>query len=283
MNELKNFNEALKYIELHLETGVDNEELSRIAACPASLFGRIFTVLSDMPLSEYIRLRRLSRAASELQESHAKVIELALKYGYDSVDAFSAAFRRFHGKRPSEVKKGEPYRVLPPVRFSLKIQGGSEMEVRMEKKEAFKMAGLILKGMPNADFAKLWGDLFNQYTMEELLSLGSGQSYGACYEMTTDEQFSYMAGFDLKETQKAQALGLEVLEVPAATYAVVKLTGPIPRCIREGWGYVMGSFFPQQGYRHAGSPDFEVYFDGDMYAPDYKMELWVPVEKTSQG
>ena len=74
-------------------------------------------------------------------------------------------------------------------------------------------------------------------------------------------------------------MGLNILEVPEAEYAVVKLKGIVPNCIHEGWKYVTGTFFPEQGYRHAGTPDFEVYGEGNMYSPDYEMELWVPIVK----
>ena len=88
-----------------------------------------------------------------------------------------------------------------------------------------------------------------------------------------------MAGYDAQNIDKAADLGLSILEVPEAEYAVVKLKGIVPNCIHEGWKYVTGTFLPEQGYRHAETPDFEVYGEGDMYSPDYEMELWVPIVK----
>ena len=88
-----------------------------------------------------------------------------------------------------------------------------------------------------------------------------------------------MAGYDVKDMNKAKEAGLEILEVPEAEYAVIKLKGAIPECIQEGWKYVTNVFFPEQGYKHAGTPDFEVYSEGNPESIDYEMELWVPVEK----
>ena len=88
-----------------------------------------------------------------------------------------------------------------------------------------------------------------------------------------------MAGYITTDVEKAKAMGLEVLEVDEAEYAVVKLTGKVPECIHAGWKYLMEVFFPEHGYIHSGKPDFEYYFKGDMHSSDYKMELWVPVVK----
>ncbi len=153
------------------------------------------------------------------------------------------------------------------------------MDICMEHKEGFQMAGLTMAAHPDADFTQAWKDLFSQFKEAQLMTLGSGQSFGACYDMSQDGSFRYMAGFDLSDPAKASSLGLEVLEVPAAQYAIVQLHGPVPQCIHEGWKYVLGTFFPQEGFRHAGTPDFEVYHQGDLHSPDYTMELWVPVEK----
>lgn len=279
MNTLKHFNDAMDYIESHLDKKIDYEHISRITRCASGLFPRIFSVISNMSLGEYIRLRRLSEGGKELKETDQSVMMVAIKYGYESADSFSAAFKRFHGISPSEAKKGGQIQVFSPIHFTLKIKGGGQMNVRMEKKPAFKVAGMSQRGDTNMDFPGLWDRLFAHFDGSVLESFGSGQSYGACSDMGENGKFTYMAGFEVQKEEKAREMGLDILSVPEAEYAIFELTGPIPKCIHEGWEYMMGIFFPQNGYRHAGSPDFEVYFEGDMYREDYKMELWVPVEK----
>ena len=97
--------------------------------------------------------------------------------------------------------------------------------------------------------------------------------------MESENKINYMACYHVSDIAKAREMGLEVKEIRAAEYAILSLKGAVPGCIHEGWKYAMEVFLPEQGYVHAGTPDFEVYFDGDMYSPDYKMELWIPLAK----
>lgn len=147
------------------------------------------------------------------------------------------------------------------------------MEIKIEKKRAFKVAGIKAEGNGEDFFQKAWIKLFEKVAHHIPEKLGDRQSYGACYG------FEYMAEYDVKDTEKAAGLGLETIEVPEAEYVVVKLRGPMPGGIHEGWKYITEVFFPEQGYKHAGTPDFEVYSEGNMESSDYEMELWVPVVK----
>ncbi|MDD4080797.1 MAG: GyrI-like domain-containing protein [Eubacteriales bacterium] len=153
------------------------------------------------------------------------------------------------------------------------------MDIRMEKKDGFKVAGLAIDATPKSNFGKLWDELFEKVPYQQLEALGSGQSLGVCWDMKEDGSFRYMAGYHSRDVGKARALGLELLDVPEAEYAIVPVKGPTPKNIKDGWIYVWDTFFPQQGYRHAGTPDFEVYAPGDLNSPDYQMVLWVPVKK----
>lgn len=127
--------------------------------------------------------------------------------------------------------------------------------------------------------SETWNGLFKQVPIEKLEQMGSGQSFGVCYDIKNVNAINYMAGYDVKDKERAKELCLEVMEIPDNEYAIVKLKGPIPKCIHEGWKYLMEVFFPETGYEHSGDPDFEVYYEGDMSSPEYEMELWVPVRK----
>ena len=155
------------------------------------------------------------------------------------------------------------------------------MKVRIEEKVAFKVAGITMAAKPDSNFMKLWGDLFEIASKETLsaIGVGDGKSYGSCYDAKSDGSFMYMAGYDVIDDEKAEQLNLEILEVPQATYAIFELTGPLPNNIKNGWHEAMHNYFPENGYRHAGTPDFEVYFPGDMQSENYEMELWIPVKK----
>ena len=284
---IKAFNETMKYIEETLTGRIDVRKIALLSGYSYPLFSRMFSIMVDYPLSEYIRFRKLSCAAIDLRETDEKIIEIAFKYGYESQDSFSLAFKKFHGHTPKEVRKGSAFQIFSPIRLSLSVEGGENMDIKIMKKSAFKIAGVAERVEEGGDFPNVWDKLFKKVSEEKLESLGNGQSYGACYEIEKNEKenpeskytVSYMAGYDVQNIDKAKDLGLSILEVPEAEYAVVKLKGIVPNCIHKGWKYVTGMFLPEQSYRHAGTPDFEVYSEGDMYSPNYEMELWVPIVK----
>ena len=273
------FNQTIEYIESVLDDEIDEKKIAYLSGYSYPMFSRIFSILSSYSLSEYIRLRKLTKAAIDLRETTEKVIDIAIKYGYESSDAFALAFKRFHHYTPSEVRNGAVFKVFSSIRLSLTIQGGKNMDIKIERKEGFKIAGIKAEGIENSKCPETWDTLFQRASLDDLEKLGNCQSFGVCYEINNMDVINYMAAYDVKDEVKAKELGLDILEVPEAEYAIVKLKGAIPNCIHEGWKYVMEVFFPEQGYKHAGTPDLEAYSEGDMYSSDYEMELWVPIAK----
>ncbi|QOW60423.1 AraC family transcriptional regulator [Treponema pedis] len=279
MNIIQSFNGTMDYLERTLDTELDEKEVARLSHYSYPLFSRIFSILVGYPLNEYLRFRKLSRAAADLRNGNEKIIDIACKYGYESPDSFAAAFKKFHGASPSEVRNGKEFKSFSPLKLSLTVNGGQTMEIKIEKKKAFTVAGVKVETDKTTDFPQVWDKLFKKAPYEERAKIGSGQSYGLCYDVKDCTVFNYMAAYDCTDERKAAALGLSVLHIPEAEYAVVQLKGPVPDCIHQGWKYVMETFFPEQGLRHAGTPDFEVYREGDMYDKNYTMELWVPIVK----
>ena len=279
MNIIQSFNGTMAYIEKILEKGYDEAEIARISGYSYPLFSRIFSILVGYPLNEYLRFRKLSRAAADLRNTDAKIIDIALAYGYESPDSFAAAFKKFHGVSPSAVRNGKEFKSFAPIKLSLTVNGGQTMEVKIEKKRGFTLAGIQVDADLTSDFPKVWNSLFEKASHEELAKLGNGRSFGICSEVKDGKTFTYAAAYDCRDAQKATELGLSVIHIPEAEYAVVQLKGSVPNCIHQGWKYVMETFFPEQGYCHAGTPDFEAYSEGDMYSKNYTMELWVPIVK----
>lgn len=269
----------MDYLEQLLTGEVDMKRFQQLSGYSYPLFSRLFSILADMTLAEYLRNRRLSEAVTDLRESSDKVIDIALKYGYDSADAFSAAFKKFHGATPSEVRNGKAYRVFPRLQLSLKITGGKNMDIKIQKKPAFTVAGVLLEAIDNSQCPSAWDQLYSTHGFEILESLGSGQSFGVCSDVKEGEIINYMAAYDVTDKARAEELGLSIKDIPAAEYAIVPVKGTIPASIHHAWKYVLEVFFPETGYRHSGAPDFEVYTAGDMSSPDYQMELWIPVIK----
>ena len=273
------FNQTMNYLEQQLTGEVDMKRFQQLSGYSYPLFSRLFSILADMTLAEYLRNRRLSEAVTDLRESSEKVIDIALKYGYDSADAFSAAFKKFHGATPSEVRNGKAYRVFPRLQLSLKITGGKNMDIKIQKKPAFTVAGVLLEAIDNSQCPSAWDQLYATHGFEILESLGSGQSFGVCSDVKEGEIINYMAAYDVTDKANAEDLGLSIKDIPAAEYAIVPVKGTIPASIHHAWKYVLEVFFPETGYRHSGAPDFEVYTKGDMFLPNYQMELWIPVIK----
>ena len=279
MNLIQSFNRTIDYIDAALDGEIEPKKIAELSGYSAAMFSRIFSILTGVPLQEYIRRRKMTMAALDLLSTDQKIIDIAVKYGYDAADAFTVAFKAIHGCAPSEIRKGKNGKVYSKLKLSLTVNGGNEMNVKIQRKPGFKIAGIGAKGIESSECPKIWDRLFEKATEETLEALGSGQSYGACYEIEDPSSLNYLAGYDVRDEGRAKALGLEILSVPETEYAVVELTGKIPDCIHAGWAFIMKEFLPEHGYRHSGAPDFEVYGNGDMYAGDYKMELWVPIEK----
>ena len=279
MNIIKLFNDTVNYIETVLDGEIDEKKISSLSGYSYPMFSRLFSMLTETTLSEYIRSRRLTEAAVDLRDTDEKIIDIAMRYGYESPDAFGAAFKKFHGFTPSEVKEGKPFKLVSRIRLALSVKGGRSMDIKIEKKQAFKVAGYNEQDINSSLCPGVWDKLFGKYSREELTKLGKGESVGVCHDIESPDRINYMTGYITTDVEKAKSMGLEVLEVDEAEYAVVELTGKVPECIHAGWKYLMEVFFPEHGYIHSGKPDFEYYFEGDMYSPDYKMELWVPVVK----
>lgn len=279
MRMIKAFNETIRYIESELDGKIDEGRVAMLSCYSYAMFSRLFSILTNMTLSEYIRLRKLTKAAVEINETSAKIIDIAVKYGYESSDSFTNAFKSFHHATPTEVRSGEAYRVVSPIQLTLSVKGGKHMDVKIQKKGEFAVAGVKLNNIDSSSCPAVWDRLYKKYDHDILSRLGNGQSYGVCFDVESENKINYMACYHVSDIAKAREMGLEVKEIRAAEYAILSLKGAVPGCIHEGWRYAMEVFLPEQGYVHAGTPDFEVYFDGDMYSPDYKMELWIPLAK----
>ena len=273
------FNQTMTYIESVLDSEIDKKKIQQLSGYSYSMFSRLFSILAEMTLSEYIRKRRLSEAVNDLKTTSQKIVDIAMKYGYDSADSFSAAFKKFHGVTPSEVRRGMTYKVFPKLQLSLKVMGGRDMNITIEKKQAFAVAGVLASGIESKDCPKVWDKLYATYDRDSLKKLGNATMIGVCSETIENTRVNYLAGYDVTDKKVTQELGLDVLEVDEAEYAVVPVKGNVPDSIHEAWKYVLEVFFPENGYRHSGAPDFEVYKEGNIHADDYEMALWIPIIK----
>ena len=279
MSIIKSFNSTIDYIETVLEDEIDEKKITHLSGYSYAMFSRLFSILTETTLSEYLRGRKLTEAAIALRDTDEKVIDIAFRFGYESSDSFRTAFKNFHGFTPSEVRNGKPFKLISRIQLALTVKGGRSMNVTIQKKGSFTVAGFNEENINSSLCPKVWNKLYEKYSQEELASLGDGESVGICHDVESPNVINYMAGYIVTDVDKAKSMGLDILEVEEAEYAIVELKGVVPECIHNGWKYVMEVFFPEHGYVHSGTPDFEYYYEGDMDSKDYKMELWIPIVK----
>lgn len=279
MDTLENMKQAIDYIESNLDHEIEYARIAQIALCSQFHFQRMFGFLIGVPLSEYIRRRRLTLAAFDLQNGNEKIIDIAMKYGYNSSDSFSRAFQAMHGITPSKAReKGITLKAYPRITFSLSLKGVVEMNYRMEQKDSFAIVGIKqrfshVEGL-GENIGKMWSET-SQETFEQIAGLGDGLVgvYSGMYEDNTTDY--YIAAITNNDCPKTMCK----LEIPSLTWAIFEITGPMPSAMAEVWGRIFSEWFPTSGYEHAEAPEIEWYSNGDLSASDYKSEIWIPVIK----
>ncbi len=289
MDSLKNMNDAMKYIEENLTDEIDFNEVARIALCSEYHFKRMFSFLAGITLSEYIRRRRLSLAAFELTDSTIKVIDVAIKYGYNSPDSFTRAFQNLHGVTPSDARrKGQHLKVYPIMTFQLSIRGGNEMNYRIEQKQAFNIVG-IMKRVPtifegeNPEITEMWRSL-NMEMIDQLKKLSNVEPKGIIQAST-----NFSEGRMEEKGELDQYIGVATteecpdeftkLEVPAVTWAVFESTGPFPSTLQETWGRIYSEWLPSSNYQITEGPEILSIKTKDLTSPSVQSEIWLPVMK----
>jgi AraC family transcriptional regulator len=237
MTWVERMSKALDYIEDNLFTHIDMTQAAKIACCTSSNFQRIFSIVADISLSEYIRRRKMTLAAFELQNSNIKVIDLALKYGYDSPEAFSRAFNNIHGATPSSARNhGVILTAYPRISFLLTVRGVVPMNYRIESKEAFHVYGIegiftTENGENFISIPRFWQEAGNDGRIKKLTestNMIQEVSNNLCLvnaicdyrQVEGDNKFPYML-FAFK-TSKSQPEGYEEATVPAATWAIFR-------------------------------------------------------------
>ncbi|EEK59831.1 AraC family transcriptional regulator [Bacillus cereus group sp. MYBK15-3] len=289
MDSLKNMNTAMRYIEDNLTNEIDFKEVARLALCSEYHFKRMFSFLAGISLSDYIRCRRLTLAAFELKNSNAKVIDVAIKYGYNSPDSFARAFQNLHGITPSEARNSSrSLKAYSPMTFQLSIQGGNEMNYRIEEKEPFRIIG-ITKRVPivfngvNEEIASMWKSL-NPESIQTLKSLSNIEPNGIISASTNFSEGRMEEKGELDHyigvaTTKDCPEEFKQLEVAASTWAIFEAVGPFPDALQNVWGRIYSEWFPSSNYELAEGPEILWNESKDVSSPNFRSEIWVPVLK----
>lgn len=269
---------ALDYIEANLTDELNIREIAAKAYLSPYYFQRVFHALCGISVAEYVRNRRMSLAGEELTGSDARVIDVALRYGYDSPDSFARAFQRFHGVTPSAaLKGGASLRTYAPVNIRVKPEGRSMLEYRIEVKPQFTVIGVSRMFHAETSYKEIpeyWLELMNK---EDPPVCGA---FGVCLdEDKGDGQFEYMIA-DLYQPWKDIPAQCQARVIPAATWAVFPCRGPLPDTLQSVNTQIWRDWLPaSRSYRMTMGMNLEVYAPPTEDPKDTYIEIWVPVEK----
>ncbi len=297
MQWLDSMNSAIAYLEDNMAGSVDMDEAARVGLSSRYHFQRLFLALCGLPVGEYVRSRRLTLAAQELSQGGVRgwpettsparpcvrVLDVALKYGYETPEAFAKAFSRFHGVPPSAAREpGVRLRSVSRLSFVLTVKGVTPMEYQLVNKEAFRVVGKALR-VPMQDaghsvsIPQFWDEVMNDGTFNTLMAIAdTTDSLGLCANFAPDmSSFDYIIGVFSKDG--AIPAGCVELHVKPYKWAVFEARGTMPKAIQDLNARVFSEWFPSSGYQHDDGPDIELYPAGEVN-DDYMTQVWVPIK-----
>jgi len=293
MDWLKGMNNVVEHIEGNLTQPIQYESLSRIVGCSVYEFSRIFSFMARMSISEYIRRRRLSQAVFDIQDGSEKIIDIALKYCYESPTAFTRAFKELHGTTPLSARKlGISLKTYPPISFLLTIKGVNEMDFRIEKMDSFKIMGLAGYFTPGEEWKdSLWGQFLDggdgpdgSGTFNKALWNKGNPSYytepfwqvGATDYHSVDGKTPVIIGAEYKGL-KPDIKGITLQNIPDATWAVFAFKGETGSKVGEAITRIVTEWFPHSQYvRNENIPHLDCYLDGKI-DENYTWYIWMPI------
>ena len=286
---------AIEYMEEHLEDNISAQDVADRVSLSPFFLQRGFSLMTGCGIGEYIRNRRLYQAALDLKETENKVIDIALRNGYETPDSFTKAFSRFHGVTPSQVRDGAAGKAFLPLTIKLSVQGGSQMDVKIAPMFPFKLIG-FQKVFDNetayAEIPKFWDEICEKYAnsvyagnapanpYEQALVDNCIGEYGVCIDDIGGGKFRYLiAG---RYTGGAVPEGMVVCEFPRKEWAVFNCIGPNPQTLQSVNTRIFSEWLPgNPDYELSGNATVEWYdcVNGEMTDPDYHSAIWVPVKR----
>lgn len=286
---IRSIQKAIDYIEAHLNEEIKIEDVAKEAYSSVFHFQRVFSILCGFTVGDYIRNRRLANAAIDLLDENNKVIDVAYEYGYDTPESFTRAFKNFHGVNPTDIKKGASFKTFSKLSVKLIIEGGTEMEYRIEKLPAInilckrKVINKPEEALPK-DIVEFWAECKKDGTIEKSISKYDENSHikgllGVCFSNELSAmKFPYGIGVEYSKDEKVE--GFDIVKIPAYTYAVFKCVGPMPYAFTNTYKRICTEFFPQSDkYDYGSGVEFEVYPSEDISSKDYTCEIWIAVKE----
>lgn len=268
---------AVSYIEENLDKELCIEDIAAKAYVSSFHFQRIFSVLCGFTVGEYIRCRRLTLAAQELASGEGKVIDIGLKYGYDSPDSFARAFAKFHGVPPSAAKqKGVKLNSFAPLKIKLTLEGGNMLEYKIVEKAQFTVMGrsrMFNSDTSYEEIPKFWTE--HMQSGESKVVCGM---YGICLD-GDGKNFEYIIADNYLPWNEVPE-GYVTKVIPAGTWAVFPCKGALPKSLQDVNTKIWSEWLPScKSYKLAGNYNVEMYTPVCEDPDETYSEIWVPVEK----
>ena len=284
MQWLESIGVAIDYIETHITEDITIHDIAREACISPFYFQKGFSMICGYTVAEYIRQRRLTLAGSELVSTDNRIIDIAMKYGYDSPDSFTKAFTRFHGATPTAVRKdGAMVKSFASLKINISLKGGYLMDYKIVEKDAFTVMGVERKFQYDTckqEIPKFWAEHYES---------GKGQTVCGMYGVNVDEsmgndEFSYMIADDYNPV-KSVPDGFTTRVIPKFTWAVFACRGPVSKVMMDINQKIFSEWLPNcKDYTIAAGYNIEMYTDVREYPngtedENYYSELWIPVKK----
>lgn len=285
MDLIQSLQNAIEYMEKNILEAITYEDVAKYVHVSSYHFHRTFSLITGVTANEYIRNRRLSMAGQEISISDIKVIDIALKYGYESPESFTKAFTRFHGITPNVARRaGMKLKSFNRLLIKIKLEGGTVMDYRIEKRDPFKLLtksskfrNESIKEEGNTEIPDFWKECGVNGVFGVLqINTENHDIYGVCEPISKEStHFDYGIGMEYLGGNVPE--GYTIWEVKPTLWAAFKCIGDTGDCIGETWERIFSEFLPSSEYTILDDTDFELYKDSDN--SDSFCEIWIPVEK----
>ncbi len=277
MDWFNHLNLSVKYIEDRLDKEIDISKAAKTACCSVHHYQRMFSYIAGITLNEYIRNRRLTLAAYELQNSDISVIDVSLKYGYTSPTAFTRAFYKLHGINPSEAKKkGAMLKSYPKINFEISVSGKGELIYRIEEKSQMRFVGIkenvFNDGIHNfIRIPQIWDEAYKSGVIWDIFNLSNRLLWGTIGIITDykDDAFDF---YIASTSDKPVSDNMSELFAPKGLWVIFSCYGR--ENIQPTWKRIYSEWFPMSGYEHSGGSELECYSEDDSVT-----EIWIPIKK----
>lgn len=274
MNYINELQKAIDYIEDNLENNINFEIVAKEVGMSAFYFHRIFSSVIGISPTAYIRNRRLTVAAQEISKNNENILDIALKYGFESHEAFSRAFKNFHGVVPKMAKTdGNEFKNFSKANLDIEVNANNILSYRIESKDIIKISAFFRKfNIENKDeIPKYWKELKESRTLEKISNNYKKDLLGIC--IGTQSDFEYKYGIGIEQTEDVETnIEMETIEIPKSAWVVFKCKGQDEKNINELWTRIYIEFFITSSYKQCMDIDFELY-------DDENTEIWIPISK----